>query len=64
VRKTQAGRLPAGVDIEIERELLRERAIVEDKLLPISGYNYSALLDRLRKTSNSSLFGRSQWATS
>jgi hypothetical protein len=35
--------------MEIERELLREKAIVEDKRLPISGYNYSALRDRLRK---------------
>jgi len=43
------GRLPAAVEMEIERELLREKAIVEDKRLPISGYNYSALRDRLRK---------------
>jgi transposase len=43
------GRLPAAVEVEIERELLREKAIVEDKRLPISGYNYSALRDRLRK---------------
>jgi len=44
-----AGRLPAAVDAEIERELLREKEIVEDKRLPISGYNYSALRDRLKK---------------
>jgi transposase len=43
------GRLPAAVEVEIERELLREKAIVEDKRLPISGYNYSALRDRLKK---------------
>ena len=43
------GRLPAATEMEIERELLREKAIVEDKRLPISGYNYSALRDRLRK---------------
>ena len=43
------GRLPAAVEVEIERELLREKAIVEDRRLPISGYNYSALRDRLRK---------------
>jgi hypothetical protein len=43
------GRLPAAVEMEIERELLREKAIVEDKRLPISGYNYSALRDRLLK---------------
>jgi hypothetical protein len=33
----------------IERELLREKGLVEDRRLPISGYNYSALRDRLRK---------------
>lgn len=43
------GRLPVAVEMEIERELLREKAIVEDKRLPISGYNYSALRDRLGK---------------
>ena len=43
------GRLSAAVEAEIERELLREREIVEDKRLPISGYNYSALRDRLEK---------------
>ena len=43
------GRLPAAVEMEIERELLREKAIVDDRRLPISGYNYSALRDRLRK---------------
>jgi hypothetical protein len=48
VRRTP-GRLPAAVEAEIERELLREKAIIEDKRLPISGYNYSALRDRLTK---------------
>lgn len=43
------GRLPAAVEAAIERELLREKEIVEDKRLPISGYNYSALRDRLKK---------------
>jgi transposase len=43
------GRLPTDVEAEIERELLREKQIVEDKRLPISGYNYSALRDRLKK---------------
>jgi hypothetical protein len=43
------GRLPATVEAAIERELLREKAIVEDKRLPISGYNYAALQDRLKK---------------
>lgn len=43
------GKLSATVETEIERELLREKEIVEDKRLPISGYNYSALRDRLKK---------------
>ena len=43
------GRLPAHIEAEIERELLREKEIVENKDLPISGYNYSALRDRLKK---------------
>ena len=43
------GRLTAAVEVEIQRELLREKVIVEDKRLPISGYNYSALRDRLKK---------------
>jgi transposase len=43
------GRLSADVESEIERELLREKEIVENKDLPISGYNYSALRDRLKK---------------
>ena len=44
-----AGRLPAAAEAEIERQLLREQVIVEDERLPISGYNYSALRDRLAK---------------
>jgi len=32
------GRLPGNVEAEIEKELLREKQIVEDKRLPISGY--------------------------
>lgn len=47
--RTTPGRLPAAVEAEIERELLHERETVEDKHLPISGYNYSALQDRLKK---------------
>lgn len=43
------GRLSADVGAAIERELLREKEIVENKDLPISGYNYSALRDRLKK---------------
>lgn len=42
-------RLSAAEEAEIERALLREKEIVEDKRLPISCYNYSALRDRLAK---------------
>jgi GNAT superfamily N-acetyltransferase len=48
-KRPTPGRLGDGVEAEIEHELLREKEIVEDKRLPISGYNYSALRDRLRK---------------
>ena len=48
-RRAARGRLNPEVEAEIERELLREREIVEDRRLPISGHNYSALRDRLAK---------------
>lgn len=48
-QRSSPRRLSAAVEAEIERELLREKAIVDDKRLPISGYNYSALRDRLLK---------------
>jgi hypothetical protein len=44
-----SSRLSSTVEAQIKRELLREKVIVEDKRLPISSYNYSALRDRLRK---------------
>jgi len=44
-------RLPDTVEAEIERELLRDKALVEDQRLPISNYNYSALQDRLLRNS-------------
>src|SRR3990170_1755125 len=42
-------RVSPTTDAEIKYELLREKKLVEDPRLPISGYNYSALRDRLRK---------------
>lgn len=42
-------RLSATVEVEIEGALLQEKEIVEDPDLPISGYNYSAVRDRLAK---------------
>jgi hypothetical protein len=47
-RKSTA-RLSGEVEEMIEKELLREKGLVEDPELPISSYNYAALSDRLRK---------------
>jgi transposase len=47
-RKTPPKLSPAA-EAEIERQLLREKKLVDDPRLPISGYNYSALRDRLHK---------------
>jgi hypothetical protein len=41
--------LPVTNEAEIERALLQEKEIVEDKRLPISCYNYTAMRDRLAK---------------
>jgi len=48
-QRATRGRLSAEVEAEIEKELRREQELVEDRRLPISGYNYSALHDRLGK---------------
>jgi hypothetical protein len=45
--RTTPGRLPQTTEDAMQRELLREKELVEDKRLPISGYNYSAVRDRL-----------------
>jgi hypothetical protein len=42
-------RIPARVEKEIEAALMLERGLIEDPSLPISGYNYSAIRDRLAK---------------
>jgi hypothetical protein len=47
-RETHA-RLSEQIEKEIKKELLREKELVEDRQLPISGYNYAALRDRLKK---------------
>jgi hypothetical protein len=41
--------LSAQAEAKIENALLKEKKIVEDPDLPISGYNYSAIRDRLKK---------------
>lgn len=43
------GRLSEQTESEIQQELLREKALIDDKELPIHDYNYSALADRLKK---------------
>jgi len=47
-RGTQ-GRLSQEDESQIRQELLREKTLIEDKELPIHDYNYSALVDRLKK---------------
>jgi len=42
-------RLPVPVEEQIEAELMLEKGLIEDPSLPISGYNYSAIRDRLAK---------------
>jgi len=42
-------RIPVRVEKEIEAELMLEKGLIEDPSLPISGYNYSAIKDRLAK---------------
>lgn len=42
-------RLSAEAEEKIRKELQREKELVENKDLPISGYNYAALNDRLKK---------------
>jgi hypothetical protein len=48
-QRAAPGRLSPAVEAEIEQALRREKEMVEDERLPISGYNYSALRDRLAK---------------
>jgi hypothetical protein len=48
-QRTTKGRLSEQTESEIQQELLREKALIDDKELPIHDYNYSALADRLKK---------------
>jgi len=48
-KRATPAKLSSVVEAEVARELLREKQLVEDRRLPISGYNYSALRDRLSK---------------
>jgi hypothetical protein len=47
--RTTVSRLPASAEKEIEAELMLEKGLIEDPSLPISGYNYAAIKDRLAK---------------
>jgi hypothetical protein len=47
-RKNQPRLSPEAED-KIQKELLRDKELVDNKDLPISGYNYAALTDRLKK---------------
>ncbi|HLE80445.1 MAG TPA: hypothetical protein VJA25_04040, partial [Dehalococcoidia bacterium] len=42
-------RISPEIEAAIEKELLREKSLIDDPELPISTYNYSALRDRLQK---------------
>ena len=47
-QRATPAKLSTAAEMEIVKGLIREKELVEDKRLPISGYNYSALRDRLR----------------
>lgn len=48
-QRATPARLSAATEAEIVEALHQERELVEDKRLPICGYNYSAVRDRLAK---------------
>ena len=47
-RSTQ-GRLSEETEDQIQQELFRDKALIDDEELPIHDYNYAALVDRLKK---------------
>lgn len=48
-QRSSPAKLPPRTEEEIKKALLKEKNIVENPELPISGYNYTALRDRLQK---------------
>jgi hypothetical protein len=48
-QRPSPGRLSSEAEAAIEYELLRDKALIENPEIPITGYNYSALRDRLQK---------------
>jgi len=47
--RSSPGRLDLSLEVEIEKELMAEKSLVDDPRLPIDTYNYSAVRDRLHK---------------
>ncbi|MEA1976649.1 MAG: hypothetical protein U9N80_01970 [Chloroflexota bacterium] len=48
-QRTTPKRISPEAEEAIEHELMREKGLIEDPEIPISGYNYSAIRDRLLK---------------
>ena len=48
-QRASPSRLTRSAEKQIEKELRLEKSLIEDRELPISSYNYSAIRDRLRK---------------
>ena len=48
-QRASPARLPASAEREMEKELMLEKGLIEDRSLPITTYNYSAIRDRLIK---------------
>lgn len=48
-QRATPAKLSSQAEAKIENALLKEKKIVEDPDLPVSGYNYSAMRDRLKK---------------
>ena len=48
-QRKSKGRISSDVEEKIRAELLRDKELVDDKELPITGYNYAVLNDRLKK---------------
>lgn len=57
-------RLPAWIEGEIEKELMLDKGLIDDATLPITGYNYAAIRDRLAKqgitVSSPTIFARAK----
>ena len=48
-QRTTPKRISSTTEDAIEHELMRDKGLIEDTEIPISGYNYSAIRDRLWK---------------